>query len=66
MLCDSLCEQQIRSYTRKDWQPLIDLIPSIENTVVFGEWGGGQKLDDGCISLPLWCRTEPIVDNSLK
>lgn len=66
MLDDSLCEQQIRSYTRKDWQPLIDLIPSIENTVVFGGWESEQKLDDGCISLPLWCKTEPIVDQFIE
>jgi hypothetical protein len=66
MLYEAFCGQQIRSYTHKNWQPLIDLIPPIENTVVFGEWIGEKKHDDGSISLPLWCKNAPIVDQFME
>ncbi len=32
----------INSYTREDWQPLLDLIPEIEKTSSFGEWISGK------------------------
>jgi hypothetical protein len=39
---------------------LLDLIPLIENTLVFGEWKGGEKNQDGAITMP-WCMSAPIV-----
>lgn len=32
-------KQQIESLTRADWQPLLDLIPEIEKTESFGDYG---------------------------
>jgi hypothetical protein len=42
----------INSYTKKQWKPLLDLIPIIENTEKFGEVGGGEKREDGSFTFP--------------
>jgi hypothetical protein len=44
--------QKILSYTRKDWQPLLNLIPEIEEALSFGEKGGGKRDEDGVMQLP--------------
>jgi hypothetical protein len=45
-------QQKINSFTKSDWKPLLDLIPKIENTEKFGEMKGGEKDEDGFISMP--------------
>jgi len=54
------CEVKINALTQQDWQPLLALIPEIENTSKFGEWKGLEKGPDGSITLP-WCEIAPIV-----
>lgn len=42
----------INSYTKEQWRPLLDLIPTIEKTEKFGEIGGGTLEKDGSFLLP--------------
>ncbi|HOT90863.1 MAG TPA: DUF6508 domain-containing protein [Anaerolineae bacterium] len=58
------CRARINDLTQEDWQPLLALIPEIENTSKFGEWKGGKKDPDGSITMP-WCETAPIVQKFL-
>ena len=52
--------QTINSYTRKDWQPLLDLIPRIEKTKSFGKEIGGGMDDNGAYHLPNWSSSEIV------
>jgi hypothetical protein len=49
--------QSISAYRRDHWQPLLDLIPTIEATAKFGEWKGGEK--NG-----IWSFQLPYVDEA--
>ena len=46
------CSVKINALTQQDWQPLLALIPEIENIAKAGEWKGGEKNPDGSISMP--------------
>ena len=59
------CADQINAYTIQDLQPLLTLIPNIENTLNFGEWAGGDKGKDGVIQFP-HCLPAPMVSQFLK
>ncbi len=57
--------ETINSYTRKDWQPLLDLIPKIEQTKSFGEERIKQEPDEElCIIMENW-ESAPIVHEFL-
>lgn len=58
-------QQRINAYTRQDWQPLLELIPELENTTSFGEWAGGQKDKEGVIQMPYNIHA-PIVSRFLE
>ena len=60
VLDEGSCEAKINALTLQDWQPLLALIPEIENSSKFGEWKGLEKGPDGSITLP-WCEIAPIV-----
>ena len=57
--------ERINSYTESDWKPLIDLIPSIENTEEFGKWSGGERNTDGVFTMP-YMDTDEIVNEFLR
>lgn len=38
----------------KDWKPLLDLIPEIEQTKVFGEEHGFVEVEPGIFNFPSW------------
>ncbi len=48
----------------KDWQPLFDLIPEIENTESFGEWILNKPAEDGYTQFP-FVDNGPVVDKFL-
>lgn len=56
---------KINAFTHQDWQPLLALIPKIENTSNFGEWSGGNKGEEGVIQVP-YCVPAPIVSQFLE
>lgn len=43
---------RIKSLTPQDWQPLLELIPLIEEASKFGEWSGIQKDESGVMRFP--------------
>lgn len=49
----------------QDWEPLLALIPKIENTATFGEWSGGTADEEGVIQFP-YCVPVPIVSQFLE
>ena len=53
--------ETISSYDRRNWQPLLDLIPEIELTNKFWEIAGGEKNDKGDIQMPYYMDS-PIVE----
>ena len=59
MIKEELSEQIICNYTYKDWRPLIELIPQIQNTSKFGELVGGRKAD-GVIRIPYYAPVEIV------
>ncbi len=59
------CKDKINAFTLQDWQPLLALIPKIENTSNFGEWSGGNKNEEGIIQFP-YCVSAPIVSQFLE
>lgn len=59
------CKDKINAFTHQDWQPLLALIPKIENTSTFGEWLGGNKDGEGVIQFP-YCAPVPIVSQFLE
>ena len=58
------CSERINALTLQDWQPLLALIPEIENTSKFGEWVGGGKNKEGVFYLPHFVPA-PIVSKFL-
>ena len=52
MLIKAEQSEQIYDYTLEQWQPLLDLIPVIEQTPVFGKKSGGRVDEDQTITLP--------------
>jgi len=44
--------QKINSFTKADWQPLLDLIPIIEKTQKFSTKRGGEIDEDVVMSMP--------------
>lgn len=44
--------ETINGLSKIDWKPLLNLIPEIEKTSVFGEMRGGEIIEKGVISLP--------------
>ncbi len=65
LLDESNYKEVIHSFTRQDWQPLIELIPEIESTSKFGEWAGGEKDEKEIIQFP-YCIEAPIVSQFLE
>ena len=59
------CVDRINTYTRQDWQPLFALIPKIENIAIFGEWGGGDRNEEGVIRIP-YCVPAAVVSQFLE
>jgi len=53
-------KSEIDALMYQDWQPLLALIPEIENRSKFGEWRGGDKNDEGVITFP-YVVPAPIV-----
>ena len=64
VLDEKNCRIKINALTQEDWEPLLALIPEIENTSKFGEWKGGEKSPNGSIAMP-WCMFAPIVQKFL-
>jgi hypothetical protein len=50
----------INGYAEKDWQPLLDLIPEIEDQSSFGEVIPGQLVDDNVTTLPFMAYDEIV------
>ena len=55
----------INSYTRQDWQPLLELIPDIEKTESFGEWAGGTSKDGQSRQFPHFVQA-PVISRFLE
>lgn len=51
----------LSSLTLADWQPLIDLIPVVEQTDVFGKEGEIKVNEDGVFILPYWEPAEVVI-----
>lgn len=65
VLDEKTCGDQIDSFRHQDWQPLLELIPEIENTSSFGQWSGGEKDGEGAIRFP-YCVPGPIVSQFVE
>lgn len=65
LLNENNYKEKIYTFTRQDWQPLIELIPKIENTSKFGEWAGGEKDEKGIVQFP-FCIPTKIVSQFLE
>ena len=50
----------IQSLKPNDWNRLFELLPKIEATEKFGEWKGGEELDDGSFTMP-YCEWNEII-----
>lgn len=46
--------EKINAYTKQQWEPLLELIPFIENAANFGEFEEGQTIADGIHTFPYW------------
>jgi hypothetical protein len=53
LLDENNYKEQIHAFTQQDWQPLIELIPKVENTSKFGEWEEEDILFPYCIEAPI-------------
>ena len=53
LLDENNYKEQIHAFTQQDWQPLIELIPKIENSSKFGEWEEEDILFPYCIEAPI-------------
>lgn len=60
MLNESDCVEKLNAYTYEDWKPLLELIPEIEASLQFGEWKGGEEIEDGVHTVG-WCDPQPVV-----
>ena len=65
MIDEKDCIVKINALTLQDWQPLLVLIPEIENTSKFGDWTGGNKDKEGVIQFP-YSVPAPIVSQFLE
>jgi len=52
VLSEKNYRHKIQAYTKEDWQPLMNLIPEIEEALSFGEKGGGEFDTDGIMQMP--------------
>lgn len=52
--------EMINGYSKTDWKPLLDLIPEIENTNIFGEMVDGEKNEDGIFKIPYWIESSLV------
>lgn len=57
--------EQINAFTQEDWKPLLDLIPEIETTKVFGRYQGIEETEEGVFTLPYWI-TGDLIDRFVK
>ncbi len=57
--------EKINSYTRQDWQPLLALIPEIEETSSFGEWSGGKSKNGQSMQFPYFVPA-PVISRFLE
>ena len=57
--------EHIDSLTQKDWQPLLELIPEIENASEYGRLSGGDEDEKGMIQMP-YNVPAPVVSQFLK
>ena len=64
LLDENNYKEQIHAFTQQDWKPLIELIPKVESTSIFGEWAGGEKGEKKPIQFPN-CIEKPIVSQFL-
>ncbi|OCC15982.1 hypothetical protein DBT_0444 [Dissulfuribacter thermophilus] len=65
MIDEKNCKSKIDALMYQDWQPLLALIPEIENTSKFCEWCGGDKNKEGVITFP-YSVPAPIVSKFLE
>lgn len=59
------CKDKLYTLKCEDWEPLITLIPKIENTSTFGEWSTGTADEEGIYKLE-HCIPMPIVFKFLE
>ena len=52
--------EQINRLTNSAWQPLLDLISEIKSTREFGDMKGGEKREDGRITMPYWVESSTV------
>lgn len=52
----------LATLTKADWQPLFDLIPEIEQTIVFGEEKGFELIEPGVRTFPYWEQSGVVVN----
>ncbi len=52
--------KKINSYTLKDWNPLLELIPEIEKTTKFGELKVGEEIEKGVFQFPYVVESEVV------
>lgn len=64
-LTDENCNEIINAFTETNWKPLIDLIPTIEETSTFGEWEAGKRIGSNVSTMPYWNNSE-IVNKFVK
>jgi hypothetical protein len=60
MLTEENHREIILSIHPEQWQPLLDLIPEIEQSTTFGELKGGGKNPDGSIAISYWVCTDIV------
>ncbi len=58
-------KEVILAYTKSDWQPLLDLIPKIEETRKFYEVGGGEEVEKNVFEFPYYI-SAPVINEFLK
>ena len=58
-------KERINAFTKKDWHPLLKLIPEIENTSSFGKVTGGGIDEEGAFALP-HMESYKIVDEFIQ
>lgn len=63
----------LQTLTRKDWQPLLDLIPEIEATEKFDSYEGLKEIEPGVFEMPhsvpapcVWKFQEFVIEKGLQ
>jgi hypothetical protein len=54
--------EHVYDYTLEQWEPLLDLIPAIEQTSDFGKISGGGVNEDQTISLPYYTPSKIVQE----